>query len=110
MTKTLDVETEAKTKTAGFETDVSRCKPSSVGPVAKVAAPKSAANYRPISVTLARMMERTVVQRFLYPAFQSLPSALTFMDQFGFRPTGSTTAAIIYLPHTPPCLPVTHTS
>jgi len=46
------------------------------------------------------MMERTVVQRFLYPAFQSLPSTLTFMDQFGFRPTGSTTAAIIYLPHT----------
>ena len=67
-------------------------------PVAKVAVPKSAADYRPISVTpiLTRMMERTVVQRFLYPAFQSPPSTLTFMDQFAFRPTGSTTAAIIY--------------
>ena len=48
------------------------------------------------------MMERTVVQRFLYLALQSPPSTLTFrpMDQFAFRPTGSTTAAIIYLLHT----------
>ena len=73
-----------------------------IRPVAKVNPPKSAADYRPISVTpiLTRMMERTVVQRFLYPAFQSSPSTLTFKDQFAFRPSGSTTAAIIYLLHT----------
>jgi len=41
-------------------------------------------------------MERTVVRRFLYPAFLSPPSNL-FTDQFAFRPTGSPTAAIICL-------------
>jgi len=83
-------------------------------PVAKVAAPKSAADYRPISVTpiLTRMMEGTVVQRFLYPAFQSPPSTLTFMDQFDFRPTGSMPQLLLFISYTlwPPCLPVTHTS
>jgi hypothetical protein len=40
-------------------------------------------------------MERTVVQRFLYPAFLSPPPTLTLSDQFAFRPTGSTTPALI---------------
>jgi hypothetical protein len=40
-------------------------------------------------------MERTVVHRFLYPALLSPPPMLSFSDQFAFRPTGSTTAAII---------------
>jgi len=45
-------------------------------------------------------MERTVVTHFLYPAFQTPPSNLTFRDQFAFRPTGSTSAAIIQFLHT----------
>ena len=45
-------------------------------------------------------MERTIVTKFLYPAFLSPPPTLSFGDQFAFRPTGSTTAALIQLFHT----------
>jgi len=45
------------------------------------------------------MMERTVVRTSLYPAFLAPPPSLT-SDQFAFRPTGSTSAAIISLLHT----------
>ena len=71
-----------------------------IRPVPKVAAPTvQHSDYRPISVTpiLTRMMERAVVRRFLYPAFLTPPPTLTYVDQFAFRPTGSTTAAIISL-------------
>ena len=70
-----------------------------IRPVPKVSAPKEHADYRPISVTpiMCRLMERTVVRTFLYPAFLNPPPALTFSDQFAFRPTGSTSAAIISL-------------
>ena len=44
-------------------------------------------------------MEKTVVQSFLYPAFLCPPPTMNFSDQFAFRPTGSTTAAIINLLH-----------
>jgi len=59
------------------------------------------ANFRPISITpvLTRIMERTVIQKFIYPNFQKPKASLTFDDQFAFRPTGSTTAAIITLLH-----------
>ena len=40
-----------------------------------------------------------VVHDFIYPTFQNPPSSLVFHDQFSFRPTGSTTAAIITLLH-----------
>ena len=70
-------------------------KQASILPIPTIAAPKLCADFRPISITpvLTRFMERTVVQRFLYPAFLSPPT--TFSDQFAFRPTGSPTAAII---------------
>jgi len=45
-------------------------------------------------------MERSVVRHFLYLAFLSPPPILSLSDQFGFRPTGSPTAAIISLLHT----------
>jgi len=45
-------------------------------------------------------MEKIVVQSFLYPALHTLPPNLTVADQYAFRPTGSTTAALIYLLHT----------
>ena len=44
-------------------------------------------------------MEKSVVRRFLYPAFQSFPQTVSFSDQFAFRPTGSPAAAIISLLH-----------
>ena len=41
-------------------------------------------------------MERLVVkQLFIYPALLTLPPSLVFDDQIAFRPTGSTTAAVI---------------
>ena len=45
-------------------------------------------------------MEKSVVRHFLYPSFQNPPVNLSFADQFAYRPTGSTTSALIYLLHT----------
>jgi len=42
-------------------------------------------------------MERMVVTQYIYPCLSDPPPALTFTDQFAFRPTGSTTSAIISL-------------
>jgi hypothetical protein len=74
-------------------------KHASIRPVAKVPAPKLHADFRPISITpvLTRVMEKTVVSHFLYPVLQAPHPILSFCDQFAFRPTGSTTAAIITL-------------
>ena len=40
------------------------------------------------------------VRCFLYPTFSIPLPTLNFCDQFAFRPTGSTTAALIYILHT----------
>ena len=40
------------------------------------------------------------MRRYIYPALARPPPQLNFGDQFAFRPTGSTTAAIIALLHT----------
>jgi hypothetical protein len=73
-----------------------------IRPIAKVSTPSQPTDFRPISITpvLTRIMERTVVQRFLYPAFLSPPPSLSFTDQFAFRPYGSPAAAIIFLLNT----------
>ena len=42
-------------------------------------------------------MECIVVKEFLYPALLTPPAALDFTDQYAFRPTGSTTAALTYI-------------
>src|SRR5664279_2192863 len=44
-------------------------------------------------------MERIVVRDHIYPALQRPPHGLFFDDQYAFRPTGSTTAALIKLIH-----------
>ena len=74
-------------------------KQASICPVPKVATPTNHSDFRPISITpvLTRMMERIVVREFLYPALLTPPTALDFSDQYAFRPTGSTTAALIYI-------------
>jgi len=42
-------------------------------------------------------MERIVVRSYIYPAFNSFPPSIHLSDQFAFRPTGSTTLAVITL-------------
>jgi len=73
-----------------------------IRPVPKVGVPAEHSDFLPISVTpiLTRLMERAVVRDFLYPAFHTPPPSLIFSDQYAFRPTGSTTAAIITLLNT----------
>jgi len=48
----------------------------------------------------SRLLERHVIRSFIYPALQQPPDGLLFGEQFGLRPTGSTTAALIALIHT----------
>jgi len=45
-------------------------------------------------------MERIIIQSYIYPAFHCPPSILDLTDQFAFRPSGSTAAALIFLLHT----------
>ena len=74
-------------------------KKASIIPIPKVTQPKQHADFRPISITpvLTRIMEKTIVRHFLYPALLSPPPSLSFSDQFAFRPAGSPAAAIITL-------------
>ena len=80
----------------------SQWKTTYIRPIPKVSAPLSHSDYRPISITpvLFRLVEKLVVRHFLYPTFSAPPSTLNFSDQFAFRPSGSTTAALIYIFHT----------
>ena len=77
-------------------------KTASIRPIQKVTSPKVLADFRPISITpvLTRIMERIIVRQILYPALLTPPPTLAFSDQFAFRPTGSTTAALVSLLHT----------
>ena len=77
----------------------SQWKRASILPIPKVPRPSAASDFRPISITpvLSRIMERFVVQQFIYPALIYPSAPLHFSDQFAFRPTGSTTAALITL-------------
>jgi len=69
-----------------------------ITPVPKVAQPKACGDFRPITVTpiLSRLLEKLVVRQFIYPV---LIENDDLSDQFAFRPTGSTTAALINLLH-----------
>jgi len=73
-----------------------------IQPIPKVSAPVQYSDYRPISITpvLTRILERLVVKQYIYPAILKPPPALSFSDQFAYRPTGSITAAIITILHT----------
>src|SRR6218665_619441 len=68
-----------------------------IRPVPKVSQPKVPADYRPISIVpvLARMVERLVVQTYVYPAFQMEEMKHLLSYQYAFRPTGSTTTDVI---------------
>lgn len=68
-----------------------------VTPVPKLPNPVSLFDFRPISVTpiLSRVVEKLIVSHWLRPAINPLDIA----DQFGFRPTGSTTCGLVYFMH-----------
>jgi len=70
-----------------------------------IATPTQPSDFRPISITpvLSRSLERFVVRKYIYPALlQPNPAfdLFDFRDQFAFRPSGSTTAAIVAMMHT----------
>ena len=68
-----------------------------VTPVPKVSKPTGFSDYCPISVTplISRLTERIIVQRWI---LLSVPPDM-LRDQYAFKPTGSTTAALIYFMH-----------
>ena len=68
-----------------------------VTPVPKVNKPVKISDYRPISVTplLSRLAEKLVVRKWLFP---SIPFD-NISDQYAFKPTGSTTAALVHFTH-----------
>jgi len=73
-----------------------------ITPIPKKQHPTQPNEYRPISITsvLSRALERHVVRTYIYHAILHPPAHLHFADQFAFRPTGSTVAALITLIHT----------
>src|SRR6218665_1691220 len=82
-----------------FSTIPEQWRVSRIRPVAKNKPPKGPSDYRPISMVpvLSRVLERLVVDRFIYPALFEPPMNLLILDQFAFRPSGSTTAALVDL-------------
>ena len=72
-----------------------------IHPVAKTTNPVQNSSYRPISITptLSRTLECVIVRNFLYPAILKSYDSLDFSDQYAFRPTGSTTAALLAILH-----------
>src|ERR1700733_14210302 len=68
---------------------------------AKLPQPRQESDFRPISVTpiLSRILEKLIVRRYFYPILTDPEQNTTFADQYPFRPTGSTTAALIALTH-----------
>jgi len=71
-------------------------------PIRKTASPTQTSDFRPISITpvLSHTLERLVVRAYIYPALLQPCPSLDFSDQFAFRLSGSTTAAIVALLHT----------
>jgi len=74
----------------------SQWKAAIICPIPKITNPVTPSDFRPISITpvLSRILEKVVVRQFIYPAILHNTSALIFNNQFAFRPTGSTTAAL----------------
>ena len=68
----------------------------------KLTKPVQPSDFRPVSITpvLSRAFERHIVIFYIHPALKELPPELHFADQFAFKPTGSTTTAIITFLHT----------
>ena len=76
-------------------------KESIITPVPKVTQPQTCGDFRPISITtiLSRTLEKIVTRKFMSPVLNHPSVHNQFEDQFAFRPTGSTTSALIHLTH-----------
>ena len=74
-------------------------KTAAITPIPKIPLPISCADFRPISLTpiLCRVLERLVLRSYIYPVLSSSSTQINtdIRDQFAFRPTGSTSAALI---------------
>ena len=70
-------------------------------PLQKIPNPLSCSDFRPTSLTTipSCVLDKIVVRTFLYPIFLSPTHHQLFNDQFAFRPTGSTDAALISILH-----------
>ena len=75
----------------------SQWKSSVITTIPKIPQPKICSDFRPISLTpiILRILDKLVVRKFLYPLFESERCSQFYRDQYAFRPTGSTDAAII---------------
>ena len=73
-----------------------------IKPIPKICNPIQPSDYRPISLTpiLSRIFEKIIVKKCLYP-IMTLPFNTSLLcNQYAFKPTGSTTAALVNLLHT----------
>ena len=68
-----------------------------IHPVPKVSIPTKPSEFRPISVLpiLSRVTEKIIVEQFINPAMLTLPPHLSINNQYAYRPTSSTSAALI---------------
>src|SRR2546425_6561294 len=76
-------------------------KTASIKPIPKIPSPQTCSDFRPISLTpiVSRLLEKLVVRLPIYPLFTQPSTLPFFLDQFAFRPTGSTQSAIIAILH-----------
>jgi len=83
-------------KSVATSTIPKQWKIATIAPVPKIATPRAHADLRPVSVTsiLSRALECVIVRQFIYPALLEPLAQLSYTDQYAFRPTGSTTAAV----------------
>jgi len=77
----------------------SQWKSANIFPLPKIPQPQTCSDYRPISLTAipCRILERLLLREYFYPLLLTEPYPLYSLldDQFAYRPTGSTTAALI---------------
>jgi len=81
----------------------SQWKSANIFPLPKIPQPLTCSDYRPISLTsiLCRVLERLLLREYYYPLLIKHPYPLYSLlsDQYAYRPTGSTTAALISILH-----------
>ena len=70
-------------------------------PINKIPHPQAPADFRSISIiaVLSRAFEKLMVRRYLYFAINYAQPPLSFSDQLAFRPSRSTTSALIKTLH-----------
>ena len=75
----------------------SQWKVAQITPIPKTPFPSNPIHFRPISVLspFSTILEKLLLRHYIYPAISHPASTIDVSDQFAFRPTGSTTAALI---------------